>query len=404
MGVNKKYDGYRAYDYLEKNVDYQAWEMREYLDGREDYLLELSAEDDERARAIARDQIVISLHEHPTCLPKDLLQIVDYTREGRDVCAYERLSQSCYDVVFDNMLDGTTLIRSKNGWKWEDILYDIGMRLCDLEHQSMLMRCRSIADFELARASGRICLIPAVEGAALIENELDRIDVLFGFGVRMMGIAYSESNGLASGIKEERDGGLTSFGREAVRRMNQVGMAIDCSHTAYQSTLDVIAESEKPIFLTHVGSRSLSESKRMFPDEVLKACADRGGVIGVEAAPHTTISAQHPRHSIESVFDHFDHLVSVCGIDHLAFGPDTLYGDHVGLHDVFAKHFSKSDTQTSEHETVPYVEGMENPTETSHNLIRMLIRRGYSDDDIEKVLSGNIIRVLSEVWPQSIVS
>ena len=69
MGVNKKYDGYRAYDYLEKNVDYQAWEMREYLDGREDYLLELSAEDDERARAIAREQIVISLHEHPTCLP-----------------------------------------------------------------------------------------------------------------------------------------------------------------------------------------------------------------------------------------------------------------------------------------------------------------------------------------------
>ena len=186
--------------------------------------------------------------------------------------------------------------------------------------------------------------------------------------------------------------------------MNQVGMAIDCSHTAYQSTLDVIAASEKPIFLTHVGSRSLSDSKRMFPDEVLKACADRGGVIGVEAAPHTTISAQHPRHSIESVFDHFDHLVSVCGIDHLAFGPDTLYGDHVGLHDVFAKHFSKSDTQTSEHETVPYVEGMENPTETSHNLIRMLIRRGYSDVDIEKVLSGNIIRVLSEVWPQSIVS
>lgn len=400
MSINKKYDGYRAYDYLEKGVDYRAWEMSEYLEGREDFLIELDAASEERAQRLARDTIVISLHEHPTCLPKDLTQVAAYTREGRDVCAYERLSQSCYDAVFDNMLDGTTLIRSKNGWKWEDILYDIGMRLCDLEQQSMLIRCSGVADFELARATERICLIPAVEGAALIENELDRIDVLFGFGVRMMGIAYSESNGLASGIKEKRDGGLTAFGRQAVRRMNQVGMAIDCSHTAYQSTLDVIEASEKPIFLTHVGSRTLSDSRRMFPDEVLKACADKGGVIGVEAAPHTTISPQHPRHSIESVFDHFDHLVSVCGIDHLAFGPDTLYGDHVALHQVFAKNFSTAATHQAEHETVPFVNGMENPTETSHNLIRMLLRRGYSDSDIEKVLSGNILRVLKEVWPK----
>ncbi len=400
MGINKKYDGYRAYDYLEKNVDYRAWEMCEYLDGREDYLLDLNAADEKRARLLARNKVVISLHEHPTCLPQDLSQLLNYIREGRDVCAYKRLSQSCYDVIFDNMLDGTSLIRSKNGWKWEDILYDIGMRLCDLEQQTMLIRCRSIADFELARASGRICLIPAVEGSALIENELDRIDVLFGFGVRMMGIAYSEANSLASGIKEKRDGGLTAFGHQAVRRMNQVGMAIDCSHTAYQSTMDVIAASEKPIFLSHVGSRTLADSKRMFPDEVLKACAEKGGIIGIEAAPHTTISPQHPRHSIDSVFDHFDHLVSVCGIDHLAFGPDTLYGDHVGLHESFAANFSASATKSKNYEVVPYVKGMENPTETSHNLIRMLVRRGYSDGDIEKVLSGNIIRVLEEVWPK----
>ena len=181
--------------------------------------------------------------------------------------------------------------------------------------------------------------------------------------------------------------------------MNKVGMAIDCSHTGYETSLDVISESEHPIFLTHTGARALWDSKRLSPDEVIKACAARGGVIGIEAAPHTTITKNHPEHSIDSYMEHFKYIVDLVGIDHVAFGPDTLYGDHVGLHDVFSKQLSTKNTQAmNKFKKVEYIRGLENPTESSKNILRYLVKENYSDNDIEKVLGKNIIRVLDKVW------
>jgi membrane dipeptidase len=136
-------------------------------------------------------------------------------------------------------------------------------------------------------------------------------------------------------LKEARDGGLTAFGKRAVERMNQVGMLIDCSHCGDQTTLDVVEASRKPIVLSHIGARALGNTSRMAPDDVLKACADKGGIIGIEAAPHTTLTAAHPRHNLESYMEHFEYIKDLAGIDHVSFGPDTLYGDHVGLHHVY---------------------------------------------------------------------
>lgn len=398
MGINKKYDNYKAYTYLDQQ-DFRRFKMAKQLGRVDEYLIPLSPEEEERVIRLARDSIFISLHEHPTILPENLEEVFEYTREGRDHCAYEALSKSYYDAVFDNMLDGTCTIYSKSGWKWEEVLHDLGMRLCDIAHQDMVIKCETVEDIYRAHREGKIAWIASIEGAAPIENELDRIEILYGFGVRMMGITYSESNALGSGIREDRDGGLTHFGRQVVRRMNNVGMAIDCSHTGYKTTLDVINESEHPIFLSHVGARALWDSKRLFPDEVLKACAERGGVIGIEAAPHTTLTKNHLKHSIDSYMEHFKYIVDLVGIDHVAFGPDTLYGDHVGLHQVYSEHLSSDKTRSNqEFEIIEYVKGLENPTEASKNILRYLVKENYSDDDIAKVLGKNIIRVLKEVW------
>lgn len=398
MGLNKRYDGYQAYGYLDEK-DFKRFKMAKELERVEEYLVSLQPEEEERVERLARDNIFISLHDHPTRLPESLDEVFEYTRVGRDHCAYEGLSKSYYDAVFDNMLDGTTTITSANGWKWEDILYDLGMRLCDLAHQDFLIHCKKVEDIHKAYREGKIAWVASVEGAAPIENELDRIDILYGFGVRMMGITYSESNNLGSGIKEDKDGGLTAFGKKAVRRLNQVGMAIDCSHTGYKTTLDVIHESKHPIFLTHVGARALWDSKRLSPDEVLKACAQRGGVIGIEAAPHTTLTKNHLKHSVDSYMEHFEYIVDLVGIDHVAFGPDALYGDHVGIHNLYASQLSTKKTQGSlEFEKVEYVKGLENPTEASKNILRWLVKKNYRDSDITKVLGGNILSVLDKVW------
>lgn len=223
--------------------------------------------------------------------------------------------------------------------------------------------------------------------------------MLYGFGVRQMGIAYSEANTLGSGLKERRDGGLTLFGEKAVRRMNKLGIAIDVSHSGDQTSLDTIRHSTKPILITHAGARAVWPTNRMKPDEVIKAAAERGGVIGLEAAPHTTLSPNHPRHSLESVMDHFTYCVDLVGIDHVAFGPDTLFGDHVGLHDTFADHLSIREAHAGiDYEKVEYVDGLENPAECFWNIISWLVAHDYSDDEITKVVGGNVMRVLEEVW------
>ena len=114
--------------------------------------------------------------------------------------------------------------------------------------------------------------------------------------------------------------------------MNQLGLAIDLSHASDRTALDTCEQSSKPVFITHAGARGVWDTRRMKPDDVLRAVAGTGGVIGMSAAPHTTLSAGHPRHTIESVMDHFQYCVELVGLQHVAFGPDTLYGDHVGLH------------------------------------------------------------------------
>ena len=133
-----------------------------------------------------------------------------------------------------------------------------------------------------------------LEAATPIGNDLDKLDILFGLGVRQIGIAYSDSNGLGAGLNEPADYGLTAFGRRAVKRMNDLGLAIDVSHASDRTGIETAAASRAPVFMTHAGARALWDIPRLKGDDALRAVADSGGVIGMSAAPHTTISARAP--------------------------------------------------------------------------------------------------------------
>lgn len=397
--------GYRSFDYLSPGVDYRTFELVNELERVEPFLVPISPEEEARVDQLREECIIISLHEHLGVFPDPVERTPEYIREGRTATAFEALAHCAFDAILDNLLDGIGQIESRKGWKWTEILADLGMRLCDLAHQDFVIVALGADDIIRAHAEGKVAWIAAQEGAAMIENELDRIDILYGFGMRALGVTYSEANALGCGLKEERDSGLTSFGRKAIERMNKVGMMIDCSHAGDQTTLDTIALSTKPVTISHIGARSLWDSNRLAPDDVLKACADKGGVIGIEAAPHTTITEANPVHSIDSYMEHFEYITDLVGIDHVGFGPDTVYGDHVGLHRVYMGGLSieesrkKSSTdQATDHPRVEYVRGLENPTEASHNILRWLVKKGYSDPDIAKVIGGNALRVMREVW------
>jgi membrane dipeptidase len=395
MEPKKHWDGYTSFSYLEPGVDYRAFELSPQLGRVEPFVHPLSDEDEARAERLLQECVCVSLHDHCGITPADMAENDTYVREGREWYGYEGLAASGLDAVFENFLDGTATITSKAGWKWTDAIHDLGMHLADVAHQTTVFVGGTVEDILEAHRTGRIAMVPCMEGAAMIENELDRLDVLFGFGVRMCGIAYSESNQLGGGVKDPGDGGLTRFGLDAVRRMNRLGMAIDLSHTGDETARQTCEASARPVFLSHSGARALFSERKLKSDDLLKAVAETGGVIGIEASPHTTISPDHPRHSLESVMDHFEYCVDVMGIDHVGFGPDTFFGDHVALHRLHAGNLATG--EVGEFEPVEYVEGLENPSEFP-NVIRWLVGHGYSDEQIAKVVGGNVIRALREVW------
>lgn len=392
------YKGYQAYSYLTAGEDYPIFKFSKW-DRFGRYKIELSAAQNEEVERLAEEKLFIALHEHPVYFPDDVFETPDYNRAGRQFTAYDALAESYIDCVFDNMIDGMSNMHSQSGWKWSEVIHDLGMRLCDIAHQDFLVHCKTVDDILEAKAAGKIGWVAVVEGAAPIENELDRIDVLYGLGVRQLGITYSQANSLGCGVKEDNDSGLTQFGRAAVKRMNKVGMLLDVSHCGPQTALDVIELSNEPIIVSHVGARALWDIKRLASDYTIKAAAEKGGVIAIESAPHTTMTHTHKTHDIDSVMEHFEYVANLVGIDHVSFGIDSLYGNHVGLHDVFSSRFtSKDKAGKPSHEKVDYVRGLENPTEASWNVLRWLVKKGYSDSDIEKVLGGNALRVLRQVW------
>src|SRR5215210_2426944 len=149
--------------------------------------------------------------------------------------------------------------------------------------------------------------------------------------------------------------------------MNRLGMAIDVSHTGDLTAMQTCELSTAPVFLSHSGARALFPEMKLKKDDLLKAVADTGGVIGVEASPNTTTLPGQP-HTIETVMAHAEHCIDVMGIDHVAFGPDTLFGDHVELH----RRYALGTDDDPDHVEIDHVAGWENPAEFP-NVIRWLV-------------------------------
>jgi membrane dipeptidase len=353
-----------------------------------------------RAEKLLAQHIVVSLHDHPVRFPADMALTPQYNRTGRQHTAFAGLAASGLTVVFDNMMDGTAYVTGNTPWQWDDVVTDLGMRQADIAHADRVVVVRTLRDIQFAHETGRVGIVFGLEAATPIGNDLDKLDILFGLGVRQVGIAYSDSNGLGAGLNEPVDYGLTAFGRRAVKRMNDLGLAIDLSHASDRTGIEAAAASRAPVLMTHAGARALWDIPRLKGDDVLRAVADSGGVIGISAAPHTTISARHRTHTIASVMDHFHYCVDLVGLDHVGFGPDTLYGDHVGLHRTFAGLLGHPASAGPPHPVVEYVDGLENPSESFHNIAAWLVRDGLSDEEIKKVLGANTLRALAEIWPR----
>lgn len=401
IGKNKIYKGYKPFQYLEAEKDYKVYNLVKQVNRVDSQIIQLSQTEQEKYNEILEKYVTISLHEHSKVYPEDPKLMPDYIRAGRIFIGYEGLAASKLDGVFEALHNGTGKIESQDPWAWENIVYQIGMYIADLDHQDFLFLAKKVEDIVKAHETGRLAVILHLESIPDIGSIIDKIDVLYGLGTRCMGVAYSQGNVFCAGLASIRDYGLTDLGYDAIKRMNKLGLAVDLAHVSDKARIEAIEASDKPVFITHAGARALWPSRRMVTDEALQALAEKQGVIGIEAAPHTTLTMNRRQHSIDSMMEHFEYIANLLGIDHVAIGLDTNFGDHVALHKIFARELATTVTKAKdalpEYKEVEFVNGLENPSEF-HNVIRWLIKHGYSDKEIAQAIGGNILTVLNEVF------
>src|SRR5438552_3308740 len=167
----ERYDGYRSFQYLEAGVDYRAFELAQEVGRVPSRRVEVSGEEEARVQRLLETNIVVSLHDHATVAPANVAEMPEYRRQGREWTGYEGLSVSGLDCVFDALMGGTATVTSRAGWKWDDVVFDLGMRMSDLAHQDVVVRAGSLEEIRAAKATDQLAFVPCLESAAPIDNE-----------------------------------------------------------------------------------------------------------------------------------------------------------------------------------------------------------------------------------------
>ncbi|MEW6356400.1 MAG: membrane dipeptidase [Planctomycetota bacterium] len=278
---------------------------------------------------------------------------------------------------------------------------------CDML-ADILVKAVTVEDIRRARADGKLCLVwelnsPPVAGRMQDgREELRGLDLFHMLGVRVMHLTYNRRNLIGTGCTERNDGGLSEFGRDVIRRMNELGILVDVPHSSRQTALDAARVSERPIAATHTCCRALYDHPRGRTDEEIKAIAEKGGVIGILTIP-TFIGEKG---TLVSMLDQIDHVARLVGVAHVAIGTDAGYAcpaPGVALRPM--PKGSRENWWGNWRDVRVHEKGVseENLTGslawTNWPFFTVgLVTRGYSDSDIEKILSGNMLRVFGDVW------
>ena len=263
------------------------------------------------------------------------------------------------------------------------------------DHTDHLMRIDSAADLDRVKRSGKIGVLLGLQNSEQFRTRAD-VDFFYGIGQRVSQLTYNARNMIGNGSTERRDEGISDFGAAIIERMNTVGMAVDVSHCGDRTTLDAFEISKKPVLITHSNCRALAPGHpRCKPDEAIKKMGASGSVMGITGV-RMFVKVDEPT-TIENVLDHFDHVAKLVGPEHLGVGSDIdLYGYDAMPPEQNRQLRASYKGSYGFREKID-VEGLDHP-KRMFDLTEGLIRRKYSDKDIEGILGGNFKRVLSQIW------
>ena len=267
-------------------------------------------------------------------------------------------------------------------------------------HPETLVQVRNVSGIRAAKESGRLGLIFGFQDAAMLESDLDRIQLFHDFGVRVIQLTYNLRNELGDGCLEPGNAGLSRFGQAAIERMNDLGILVDLSHCGQQTTADAIRIGSGPVAVTHSGCNTVFEHPRNKRDEELRALAAKGGVIGIYMMPF--LNASGPAR-LEHFLQHVEHAINVCGEDHVGVGSDNSITPTIA-NDAYRKQLAdfavirqSRGIAAPREDEVLFVEELNLPRRME-TIADALLARRHSETRIEKILGGNWLRIFETTW------
>lgn len=241
----------------------------------------------------------------------------------------------------------------------------------------------SAAEIEGVAATERFPILLGVEGLSAIGEDVDAIDRLHAFGARHAMLTWNEENALATGAKADPSRGLTELGRRALARLEDLHMLVDVSHLNDRSFWDVLAAVHGPIVASHSNARALAEHPRDLTDDQLRAIAETGGLVGLNANKNL-VSPDPAQQTVDHFVRHAVHIAELVGVRHLAFGFD------------FNEYLADDATTSYNDGGNPNVPGLEDARHTPA-FIEALRRAGFSERELAQISWQNWLRVIGEV-------
>lgn len=298
---------------------------------------------------------------------------------------------------------------------WESLIADLGRagRMVNA-FKGELVQANCADDIVAAHKSGKRAVFYNIQNAEPIGDRFERVDTLWGLGLRSMQLTYNLRTRFGEGCLEKNDGGISRFGEALVQKMNERRMIVDASHASARTAMDAALCSSRPIVASHTAARAISGHARALPDDVLKAIAERGGYAGVVVLPAFLLSsAVDPRaeqlgkpagwSTLDTLVDHVQHMIDVMGADHVGIGTDWGKPYYTALEWTPAM----VNESTSGFDWVGWrpedrfdpnnqTAGMET-WDQWHNITAALLRRGIPEATVVKLIGGNFLRVFREV-------
>lgn len=255
-------------------------------------------------------------------------------------------------------------------------------------HADKYVLVESVDDIIRAKNERKLALGFNFQGTNGLAGHLDMVALYYKLGVRSMLLAYNQKNLVGDGCHERTDAGLSRFGVSLIKEMNRTGMLVDCSHTGYRTSMEAIETSSAPVICSHSNAKALLPHDRNIPDDLIKACARSGGVIGMNGMG---IYIADNDASTAALVRHIDYMADLVGPQHIGLGLDFVFYEQ----NFYAR--VKANPNRYPPDKYPIPQQFFKP-EQLPELTELLLKRGYEEDAVRGILGENFLRVAGSVW------